>query len=99
MEMKRVARPDARLCVVVPNKDFLLWQIKKSAGTSQQDISETLLSLSEWRRLIEKAGLEVIEVHQDNYHAQKSNPFIRLGWALLPLRYTYQFVFILKVKS
>ena len=97
-EMKRVTRPDARLCVVVPNQDFLLWKIKGVPGTAQQDINETLLSLAGWRRMIEEAGFEILSTHHDSYHAHKSNWLIRLAWAFLPLRFTYQIVFILKAR-
>ena len=98
-EMKRVALPEARLCIVVPNKDFLLWKIKRDAGTAQQDISETLLSLTAWRKMIKEAGFEIIAVCPDSFHARKSNWLVRLGWFFLPLKYTYQFTFILKVKE
>lgn len=98
-EMKRVALPEARLCIVVPNKDFLLWKIKRDPGTAQQDISETLLSLADWRQMIKEAGFEVISVQPDSFHAHKSNWLLRLGWFFLPLKYTYQFTFILKVKQ
>ncbi len=97
-EMKRVALPEAGLCIVVPNKNFLLWKIKRDAGTSQQDISETLLSLADWQQMIEAAGFEVVSVHHDSYHAHKSNWLVRLAWFFLPLKYTYQFIFILKAK-
>ena len=34
-EMKRVAKPDARLCIMVPNQDFIGWKVLGHQGTAQ----------------------------------------------------------------
>ena len=96
-EMKRVTGPDALFCVMVPNSNFLYWRVSGKHGTEQQDINEHLMSLKEWRGLFERNGFSVARVRQDRWPARKvRNPLFRLVWALLPLKYAYQFVFILK---
>jgi len=92
-EMVRVAKPDATLCIVVPNANFIYWRLKRSKGTEQQDINETLMSLNRWKNIFTKAGLEVLGVYHDTWLARKIG---KLALALLPIRLTYQFVFVLK---
>lgn len=108
-EFIRVAKDDARFCIVVPNVDYLFWKLSGSKGTEQQDIHEKLLSLSQWKAIFTNGGLEVSNVFQDKGFSKKVkvfsslNPlvvvkrfFIKLVWQFLPLRYTYQYVFIMK---
>ena len=61
-EMKRVSRSDSRLCIMVPNSNFLYWRFSGRQGTEQQEINEHLKSLEEWRRLFESSGFEVIRI-------------------------------------
>ena len=111
-EMKRVSKPDARLCVTVPNSNFLYWRVSGKHGTEQQDINEHLMSLSEWKELFSRNGLEVVRVSQDRWPMKKIRPFatlnplriardlaFKLVWALLPLGSAYQFVFILRKRA
>jgi len=108
-EMLRVARPGGRLCIVVPNSNFLYWKLRGDKGTEQHDINENLMSLTEWHDFFKKENLEVLRVHQDRWLMKKArvfsnwNPFgvtkrtvQKLVWALLPLGMTYQFVFVMR---
>jgi SAM-dependent methyltransferase len=108
-EMIRVAKPTARLCIMVPNEDFIGWKLLGHQGTAQQDINEHLLPLSAWRQLFEQHGLEVRRVIPDRWHAVKwrsvpgagaarllTGPVLEAAWRLLPLRWQYQFVFLLE---
>jgi ubiquinone/menaquinone biosynthesis C-methylase UbiE len=95
-EMVRVANKDAVFCIIVPNRNFLPWKLKLGKGTAQQDINENLLSKSEWKNLFSKMGLEIIAIYQDNWPRKNLNIIYKLIWLLLPLNYTYQFVFIMK---
>lgn len=110
-EMKRVSKPDARLCILVPNSDFLYWKVSGQYGTEQQEINEHLLSLAEWRSFFERSGLDIITVGQDRWPMKKIRPFasanplrvvkgliFRLVWSLLPMSYAYQFIFVLRKK-
>jgi SAM-dependent methyltransferase len=108
-EMKRVAKSDALLCITVPNSNFLYWRVSGKHGTEQQDINEHLMSLSEWKGLFSRNGLEVVRIRQDRWPMKKIRPFatpnplrivrdlaFKLVWALLPLKSAYQFIFVLK---
>ncbi|MFA6553091.1 MAG: class I SAM-dependent methyltransferase [Patescibacteria group bacterium] len=86
-EMRRVARPRGKFCIVVPNKNFILWKFRQNKGTHQQDINEQLFDLDGWSRQFLRAGLTINQVLPDKW---------KLRGVYLPLRYTYQFVFILE---
>src|SRR5207247_1877624 len=66
-EMKRVAKPGARFCIMVPNQDFIGWKVLGHQGTAQQDINEHLQSLAAWRRLFEAHGLGVVRASPDRW--------------------------------
>jgi SAM-dependent methyltransferase len=57
-EMRRVARPGARVLILVPNAGFLTRRVGLSRGTWQADVRETVRSLDEWNRMLHDAGLE-----------------------------------------
>src|SRR5206468_9659462 len=97
-EMKRVAKPAARFCIMVPNRDFIGWKILGHQGTAQQDINEHLLSLAAWRRLFQQHGLEVERIAPDRWHARRwrsapgggvarlvTGPVLEAAWHLVPL--------------
>jgi SAM-dependent methyltransferase len=107
-EMKRVAKPNARFCIMVPNQDFIGWKVLGHQGTAQQDINENLQSLAAWRGLFAEHGLQVLRVVPDRWHAVRwrmrrtgsplrylIGPALELAWRLIPLRWQYQFVFVL----
>jgi SAM-dependent methyltransferase len=111
-EMKRVSKPDALLCITVPNSNFLYWRVSGKHGTEQQDINEHLMSLSEWKDLFSRNGLEVVRIRQDRWPMKKIRPFatanplrivrdltFKLVWSVLPLRSAYQFIFVLKKRA
>jgi len=113
-EMKRVAKPAARFCIMVPNRDFIGWKVLGHQGTAQQDINEHLLPLKAWRQLFERHGLVVLRVVPDRWHAIRwrspnggkrgaarfvIGPVLEAGWRLVPLRWQYQFVFVLANRS
>lgn len=107
-EMARVARDDALFCVVVPNANYFYSIITGKKGTAQHAINETLLSLDDWRDKFSQQ-FEILTVYQDTWHFRKRNIFSSLNpfeiivktickfmYFLLPLNYTYQFIFIMK---
>jgi len=108
-EMKRVAKNDARFCIVVPNSKFIYWKFTKGAGTDQRDINEILMTNSQWQEFFTQNGFDVIDIHQDKWFMKKikifesTNPLkiikniiIKASWACIPLGWTYQFIYILK---
>jgi SAM-dependent methyltransferase len=107
-EMKRVAKPGGRFCIMVPNRDFIGWQVLGHHGTAQQDINEHLLPLSAWRQLFARHGFAVRRAVPDRWHAVRwrapgaaglarfvIGPALEAAWRLVPLRWQYQFVFVL----
>ncbi len=106
-EMARVAKRNALLCVVVPNSNYFFLKFQESKGTSQQDINERLLSLNQWKNILADEKLDVLKIFQDRWPMPKKiftkNPLLtlrlmmqKLIWQVLPLNYTYQFIFILR---
>lgn len=108
-EMIRVAKSDAKYMIVVPNKNYFLWKFRGEYGTKQRDMKETLMSYDEWKDFFRKHGLAVKNVYHDPWPWQSvkifkhKNPwrilrraFYRFIWLFMPLKYTYQFIFILK---
>jgi SAM-dependent methyltransferase len=106
-EMRRVARSTARVAIMVPNRRFLGWRLLGRRGTAQQDISETLLSLGEWRARFAAAGFAEVAVYPDHWQAERlrrggMGPFGRVAgqlWRVLPLKFEYQFIFVLRLSS
>ena len=107
-EMIRVAKLDAEYMIVVPNKNYFLWKLRGEYGTKQKDLKETLMNYDEWKEFFGKHGLEIEKVYHDPWPWQSVkifkylNPwriarraFYRLIWLFMPLKYTYQFIFIL----
>ena len=85
---------------------------ERHAFTLDQLINEQLLSLSAWRDLFEGNGLEIIRVLPDRGHAVKwrvtrggtpsrfiLGPPAEVAWRLIPLRWQYQLVFVLRRRS
>lgn len=112
-ELVRVGRQTAKFLIVLPNDNYFFWKLKKiNKGTAQRDFEE-LKTLAEWKKMLANAGLEIIgKIRQDKYPSQElkifafKNPYkvirrmmYKFIWLFMPLKYTYQFVFILKKKT
>ena len=81
----------AEYLFVVPNSLFLF------AGTEQEQ--ETLLTLDQWTRVFKGAGLKVLNVTKDPLYEKYTGfkKFLAMTFLkLLPLKCTYQFIFVLK---
>lgn len=64
-EMLRVAKPDAKFLILVPNSGFLTRRLGLYKGTNQTSINETVRSIEEWSDMLRDAGLEIISVWRD----------------------------------
>lgn len=99
-EVKRVLRRDGQVLITVPNANFWGYKITGKKGTEQQDAIETLYSLEGWKELLEKNGLKVLQVDDDNSILWKFKGLKKLGlktiWKIVPFKYTYQFMFLCK---
>lgn len=98
-EVARVLGEDGRALIVVPNRRFLGWLLRRRHGTEQRDVGELLLDREGWEALLSAAGLEVLGAAKEPWH---SKPFpsrlkrmlARIAWSVIPLRWTYQFAFV-----
>jgi len=97
---------------MVPNVNYIFWKISGQLGTEQQNVSETLLSLKQWKNIFDKEGFKMLKIYQDKWFMKTINIFSstdpietlkrvarKLIWAFLPLNYAYQFIFILEKKQ
>jgi ubiquinone/menaquinone biosynthesis C-methylase UbiE len=108
-EMIRVAENDAELMLVVPNKNYWLWKWRGEFGTKQKEMQEVLMDFGGWSEFFSKHGLKILKVTHDPWPwlsvkiFKKKNPWnilrrlvYRIMWIFVPLKSTYQFVFICK---
>ncbi len=106
-EMQRVAKPNARFCIVVPNINFLIWKLFEP-GTEQQEIVENPMSLDAWEQLFIQNGFQILRREKEHWYLKRARfltatrwlrsierAALWILWRLLPLRLTYQFQFIL----
>lgn len=101
-EMKRVAKPDARFLMLVPNAGFLTRRLGLYGGTHQVRVKEDVYELEEWNALFTSAGLDVVNRWRDLHplswswitHGSAFAWPIRAAQALAlplwPLRWQYQ---------
>jgi SAM-dependent methyltransferase len=101
-EMRRVAKQEARLVILVPNSGFLTRRLSLYGGTDQTAIRENVKSLDEWQSLLNQAGLKIQRRWRDlhvlswNWIAMRGlrHAPIRAAQALAlsvwPLRWQYQ---------
>lgn len=92
--MLRVAKPGARICIMVRNSrsaGWLLWNrlLRRRNRTGHQDA----LPLASWRALLEAAGFRIESVHPDRWPAERLRP---LPLPRLPLRFANEFIFVLR---
>lgn len=84
-EMVRVAKPDARFLILVPNADFLTRKLKLYYGTNQRDAKEVVRTLDEWQQLFNVAGLRVSRRWKD-LHVLSWSWIGMNGWIRAPVR-------------
>ena len=101
-EMVRVAKPDARFLILVPNAGFLTRRLGLFAGTWQTDAKEEVRSLAAWGALLAEAGLSVSErwpdlhvlswswISQGRWYAIPIRALQALALAVWPLDWQYQ---------
>lgn len=84
-EMARVAKPNARFLILVPNADFLTRKLRLFGGTGQKDAKEVVRTLPEWQGLFEQAGLKVTARWKD-LHVLSWSWISMNGWLAAPIR-------------
>lgn len=84
-EMVRVARPGAKVVILVPNSGFLTYRLGLYKGTDQTKVRETLRSIEEWKTLFRQSGLEPVDTWAD-LHVVNWGWISMRGWLSVPLR-------------
>lgn len=85
-EMLRVAKPDARFLILVPNAGFLTRRIGFYRGTQQVKAREDVLELQAWERLFRDAGLQVLTRWRD-LHPLSWSWIFSGRWFAWPIRF------------
>lgn len=108
-EMRRVAKSDATVLILVPNAGFLTRRLGLYRGTEQVAIRETVRSLETWTALLRDAGLQVRvqwrDLHPLSVAWIAQGPILSrplrllqaLALPLWPMRWQYQVYFNCKV--
>ena len=84
-EMARVATPNARILILVPNADFLTRKLGLFGGTNQKDAKEVVRTLAEWAALFRAADLGVTTRWKD-LHVLSWQWISLNGWLAVPAR-------------
>ena len=87
-EMVRVAKSDARIVILVPNRDFLARKLGLFSGTDQVNAKEDVKTIEQWGQLFHDAGLEVTQKWKD-LHTLSWSWISRRGIIHAPLRALY----------
>ncbi len=92
-EMARVAKPRARLILLVPNAGFLPRRLGLYAGTEQAALREEARTLAGWDELFASAGLRVMRRWKD-LHVLSRSWIFRGRWYRWPLRAAQAFALL-----
>jgi ubiquinone/menaquinone biosynthesis C-methylase UbiE len=108
-EMKRVAKPDALFCIMVPNSSTLFWKLSQLFSPTHRDSNENAKTLKQWKSFFIGYQFHIKAVFRDQWNIQKFYSLIGLGDSsgivrgtqgiarkLLPLGFSRQFIFILE---
>lgn len=90
-EMRRVAKENARIIILVPNADFLTRKLGLFSGTHQVDAKEVVHTLKEWKKIFNQAGLDIHSRWKD-LHILNRNWIYRGKWFQIPLRMAQAFI-------
>lgn len=107
-EMQRVAKPDARFCIMVPNSRTLYWKMSKLFSRSHGESNENAFLLKEWIDILRVNGFTIQKVYRDEWQIRKTLGLLGFGWSeflfktvrkmvetIIPLKFAHQFIFIL----
>jgi ubiquinone/menaquinone biosynthesis C-methylase UbiE len=111
-ELKRIAKDDARYCIMVPNSRTLYWKISERLSRTHRESNENARSLEEWQDFFSHYEFKIQEVHRDDWQIRKFFIILGLGafpqltefakkilWKIIPLTFAHQFIFILEKKD
>jgi ubiquinone/menaquinone biosynthesis C-methylase UbiE len=108
-EMKRVSKPDAKFCFMVRNSDTVIWKFyRQFLRQKKTEAHMEAKNLEEWIDLFQTNGFEIVSVYPDQWAGFRLRRKIffwenvdygKLQKNILPLKYSNEFIFILKKKA
>ena len=108
-EMKRVTTADAKFCFMVRNSETVIWKIYRQF--LRQKISTAHMeakNLNDWKSLFQANGFEILSIHPDQWPGIKLRKLLffwkkmdysKIHRTIFPLRYSNEFIFILRKKA
>lgn len=107
-EMRRVLSDDGKMCLLVRNSESWFWKfIQNPLGFVNKKGHQDAKNLEEWSSLFYDSGFTIIEVYKDQWPLMKWKRYLSIGlWngynkihkGWIPVRYAYEFVYILEKK-
>lgn len=105
-EMRRVLTDHGKICLLVRNSESWFWKfIQKPLGFVNKKGHQDAMNLKDWSSLFQDSGFTIIQVYKDQWPLMKWKRYLSIGlWngynkihrGLIPLRYAYEFVFLLE---
>lgn len=106
-EIKRVAKPKAKLCFLVRNINGWTWMLsKKILRTKIKASHQGAKSQEEWTRIFLKAGFKIKEILPDQYPIKKRQRILSFGLRKLnytkiykswvPMKYVHEYIYVLE---
>jgi ubiquinone/menaquinone biosynthesis C-methylase UbiE len=93
-EIRRVAKPSAKILILVPNSGFLTYRLGIFKGTNQIGIHETIRSIDDWIQMFTDAGLTVTDQWSD-LHVLSREWISKRGVLHIPVRALQAFMLLL----
>jgi len=105
-EIRRVAKPDAKILFLVRNINGWSWKLTKDILKTKVKAShQGAKSQADWSALFQKIGFEISEILPDQYPIKKRQRITSLGLrridykkvskAMLPMEYVHEYIYVL----
>lgn len=108
-EMRRVLTDNGKLCLLVRNSESWFWRfIQTPLGFVNKKGRQDAKNLEDWSSLFCESGFTIIKVYKDQWPLMKWKRYLSMGlWngynkihkGWMPVRYAYEFVYILEKKK
>lgn len=105
-EIKRVAKPDAKILFLVRNINGWTWKLTKDIFKAKVKTShQGAKSQEEWSSIFEKHGFRINEILPDQYPIKKRQRLLSLGLkkidyynvssSVIPMDYVHEYIYVL----
>ncbi len=106
-EQIRVAKDEALFCYMVRNANTFTWRFfMQFLGMQDRRSHQGAKTLQEWKKILDRSGLEILTIHHDHWPYLRFLKWITLGGKfvdycktrknLLPIEYACEFIIIAK---